>query len=79
MEFWIVGRIEAVVDEGVVWTFVGLYSSESLAVKHCRDSSYFIGPCKPNQLIPDCETEWKGAYVPVAGRGRGADGDADSS
>lgn len=51
----------------------GLATSREMAVRMCRDETYFIGPMPPNALLPERQIPWVGLEWPLLKR---PDGDA---
>jgi hypothetical protein len=59
--FYIVGRFKNFPDQ---WEFQGVFDDKQKAVEACRDCTYFIGPVRLNEKLPDEMKEWPGAYYP---------------
>jgi hypothetical protein len=67
--FWICGRYIGAIHDGIVWDFVGVFSTEELAAKACDTLFYFIAPMTldfiPN---PTEREEMPGSYYPFEGK-----------
>lgn len=69
MKLWIVGQntAEDPYAEGAKsWEFVGVYSSEHLAVDACGTERHFVGLVTLDDTLPDETVEWPHAYYPKA-------------
>lgn len=64
-QYWIVGKY---IDNGA-WEFQGLFSSRALAIKACRNKSYFIAPATLDEAIVDTSEPWDGLVYPLAEEG----------
>lgn len=49
---------------GNSWDFIGVCSSEEIAVEACEDEYYFTGPIEMNKILPKEMVEWPGVYRP---------------
>jgi hypothetical protein len=59
---WVVGKsLELNTDK---WEFVGVFSTEALAINACIDSMCFIGPAILNNSFSYESCAWQGAYYP---------------
>ncbi len=47
------------------WDFGGVFTTERKAVAACRDYTYFVGPVKVNEQLPEMQMEWPGCYYPI--------------
>ena len=70
MKLWFVGKWLASVTtrdfhQVNANEFVGIFTSEEEAIKHCKDRNYWIGPMEVDCVLPPNE-EWSGAYYPLA-------------
>lgn len=65
MELWICGKYIKDPEQEKRWEFIGVYDSQDKAIKACIKESYFIGPAKLNESLPDDEDDWDGAYYPL--------------
>ncbi len=63
---WHRGRILYVVGQhrGQTWEFVGVFSTEPLAIAACTGPLHFVAPCTLDQPAPDESTSWPGAFYP---------------
>jgi hypothetical protein len=64
---WICGQNTDI--EGQGWEFQGVFSSEELAIKACRDWTYFIAPMTLDEEVPHETFEMPGCYYPIARHG----------
>lgn len=64
MELFIVGKFISERKEGTAWEFQGVYEKETVAIEHCTNNNYFIGPVKLNTPIPEETTDWPDLYYP---------------
>lgn len=60
---WVVGQHKLI--DGV-WEFIGVFSTEEKAVAACRDYTYFVGPARIDEQLPDETVEWTGSYYPIS-------------
>lgn len=66
-DLWICGKYLSGDEMGsVVWEFVGVFSSEELAVAACLCDTYFVAPAKLDKAFPDETLLWPGVYYPLA-------------
>jgi len=64
MKLWIVGKRVAP-DKLPIWEFIGVFSTEDLAVQACTGSTFFVGPAILDVInSPDLTIPWPGAYYP---------------
>ena len=67
MNVWVVGQIINT-DDGMVWEFQGVFSTEPKAVAACKGLYWFVGPAVMDEEHP-VETEpWDGCYYPLEGK-----------
>ena len=64
MKLWLAGKTRS--EDGRMWEFVGVYTSESLAVAACTDWRYFVAPINLNDTAPDDVSVFPGASYPIA-------------
>lgn len=60
---WIVGKVSR--EPGICWAFQGVFQTEAMAVKACKDELYFVAPAYLNVVIPDVDKSWPGAHYPL--------------
>lgn len=62
---WCVGQLIESKRRGCpkTWNLVGVFSTETEALKSCRTSEHFLGPAVLDVPFPEAE-DWKGAYFP---------------
>jgi len=60
LTLWVVGQYRAETDAGRVWDIQGVFSMREKAVAACRNRSYFLGPIKLNESLPEEMIEWPG-------------------
>lgn len=75
-EFWIVLRVITDAAPGCGHRQANLVSicedtpdksAHDLAVSHCADETYLIGPVPPNTMLPDLPViDWPRSYYPLA-------------
>ena len=54
MKLWICGQLKGQWDyNGSIWEFQGVFSSEELADRACRNESYFYFPATLDEEFPD--------------------------
>lgn len=46
------------------WEFVGIYTTQDLAIKACLDSQYFYAPVVPNVTMPEERQPWPELHWP---------------
>jgi len=51
MSLWLVGKINRVTAEGVIWSFQGIFTEEKKATDACADESYFVAPVVPDAPV----------------------------
>ncbi len=61
---WICGKHISHDDNGTVWDFQGVFSTEEQAISACKDDNYFIGPTEMNVVLPEEKIIWPGCYYP---------------
>lgn len=61
---WIVGRVDEKTRNGLVWQFLGVFSTELAAEKRCRTSLHFMAPAELDAAIPEDPMAWPGCRYP---------------
>jgi len=62
--FYIVGQINP--DNRFEWSFEGVFDSQQLAEKACKNENYFVGATELNQELSFTTRDWDSAYYPKA-------------
>jgi hypothetical protein len=65
MELWVCGKHIKETEDGNVWDIQGIFNNKDLALKACKNESYFIAPIIMNEYSPDETTDWPGVEFPI--------------
>jgi len=64
-KLWIVGRYEGTNKNDIsCWTFEGIYSKESDAIRRATLTNHFVAPVVVDEKIPEEDFDWPGLYYP---------------
>ena len=62
---WIVGEI----IKHPLWSFQGVFDSQTRATKACKTSNYFVAPAKLNEEFPKEMIDWPNCFYPIPCKG----------
>ena len=60
---YIVGKVNP--ENYLEWSFMGIFSTEELAVESCITCEHFVGPVELDVALPQDKIIWDGAYYPM--------------
>lgn len=66
---WIVGRVDEKTRNGLVWQFMGVFSTPEAADKRCRGVNHFMAPAELDAALPEDPIAWPGCRYPRAAPG----------
>lgn len=65
MKLWVCGKVRRAYSErSVVWDIIGIFDSETQAVKTCKTEKHFVGPVPLNKNLGEKGVRWPGVYFP---------------
>lgn len=62
MKLFVVGKIGE--ENPFEWEFMGIFDDQKIAEGHCKDKTFFVGPCNLNEYTGDERIYWSNGYFP---------------